>query len=341
MEDQQELVFGAGSPSVDKTKQRWVPAKKGGDGGSSDEADSVSSAITSEASYMLQSLAAAATSFATDTPSDVSTPCSLLPFSASSSSLSIYHMDASNTSSPSVFLAGNLPDAEKMQVVSAGESESDHADNVKTQKEKIQFLQSGAPVPNDVMNEKGKEKSQEISDPAPNLPLPLIPISRVLKGIPQRPHFFPLRGFSELLSEKIIAALDQGFEDTVDQIHNLTKANGFSWEMVCDLWKAMGILELMGYNVLLIRRRLVEMTEVVVELEEKMLTIVELKSQADYHRMEKNRLLNMILSLKNKVEGEELNKEQLLKKVDILKEELSKYNDLIAILAMKPFGINN
>ncbi|GAU25194.1 hypothetical protein TSUD_150930 [Trifolium subterraneum] len=89
-------------------------------------------------------------------------------------------------------------------------------------------------VPDPVMVKPSK-KLQQISDAPSNSPLPLIKVSRVLKGIPQSPHFFQLRKYSELARVKLIAAWDQAFEDTAKEVQDL-KTKDF-WVNARKLWK--------------------------------------------------------------------------------------------------------
>lgn len=169
-------------------------------------------------------------------------------------------------------------------------------------------------------------------------PLPMIKISRVLKGIPQSPHFFKLRNFSELAREKLIAAWDQAFEDTAEKVRDL-KGKDF-WVNARKLWKAMEDLQGMGYNVIPIRRRLVEMTEVMVEFKSSKLKILRLKNKAENHRMERSRLESIVMSLQMRAEGEGMKMVKLLGEVDQVEKALPSYDVLVESLAMKPFDVD-
>jgi hypothetical protein len=186
---------------------------------------------------------------------------------------------------------------------------------------------------------KPSKKHQDISDAPSNSPLPLIKISRVLKGIPQSPHFFQLRKYSELAREKLIIAWDQAFEDTAKEVHDL-KAKDF-WVNARKLWKIMEDLQGMGYNVIPIRRRLVEITEVMVDFKNSKLKILMLKNKAEDHRMEKSRLGSIVVSLQMRVEREGMNMIKLLGEVDQIEKALPNYGVLVENLAMKPFDVEN
>ncbi|KAJ1383608.1 DUF724 family protein [Sesbania bispinosa] len=147
-----------------------------------------------------------------------------------------------------------------------------------------------------------------------------------------------LRRYSELAREKLIAAWDQAFEDTVEQIHDL-KSKDF-WVNARKLWKTMEDLQGMGYNVIPMRRRLVEMAEVMDELKKWKLEIVTLKNKAEDHRMERSRLQSMVLSLQVRAEREGKSMVQLLHEVDHMEKALPKYDILIANLAMNPFDVD-
>ncbi|KAG6735010.1 hypothetical protein I3843_01G288300 [Carya illinoinensis] len=102
---------------------------------------------------------------------------------------------------------------------------------------------------------KMEETSESVSSPR----LPLIPISRILKGIPHSPHFLQIRSYSEVARKSLMAGWDRAFEETVEEIHTLT-ANDF-WFRSSKLWKTMEELQSLGYNVFRPRKRLVELTE--------------------------------------------------------------------------------
>lgn len=97
--------------------------------------------------------------------------------------------------------------------------------------------QINASVPNDVP--KTQDKPEVNSNLALNsaLPLRLIHVSRILKGIPQSPHFLHLRKYSDLAQEKLVATWDQIFEEAVEQVQ-APKTKDF-WVMANKLWKTM------------------------------------------------------------------------------------------------------
>lgn len=83
--------------------------------------------------------------------------------------------------------------------------------------------------------------------------LPLVSISRILKGIPQNPHFLALKRYSELARKNLVSGWDRLFEETIDQIQAL-RVEEF-WGGAAELWRTLQELQSMGYNVILLRRR--------------------------------------------------------------------------------------
>lgn len=83
--------------------------------------------------------------------------------------------------------------------------------------------------------------------------LPLVSISRILKGIPQTPHFLALKRYSELARKNLIGGWDRLFEETIDQIQALRVEE--LWGRAAELWRTLQELQSMGYNVILLRRR--------------------------------------------------------------------------------------
>ncbi|RHN68379.1 hypothetical protein MtrunA17_Chr3g0113251 [Medicago truncatula] len=191
--------------------------------------------------------------------------------------------------------------------------------------------------PDHLVMVKTNKKLQENSDAPSNSPLPLIKISRVLKGIPQSPHYFQLRNYSELAREKLIAAWDQAFEDTAEKVHDLM-AKDF-WINARKLWKTMEDLQGMGYNVIPIRRRLVEKTEVMILFKNSKLEILELKNKAENHRLERSRLESIVMSFQMRAEREGMNMVRLLGEVDQKEKTLPNYDILMESLAIKQFDV--
>ena len=141
----------------------------------------------------------------------------------------------------------------------------------------------------------------------------VILVSRILKGIPQSPHFLPLKGYSDVAKYSLIDAWDSIFEEVVDQIRSM-QVNGF-WVYANRLWQTMGELQNMGYNVTVVRRRLVELTDVVLRIRRHRSDIRELKSKAKGHRAEKGRLECEIMKLRDRVEAEKASLEEVMVKV--------------------------
>ncbi|GMY39841.1 DUF724 family protein [Fagus crenata] len=176
-----------------------------------------------------------------------------------------------------------------------------------------------------------EQNSGSISCP----PLPLIPISRILKGIPHSPHFLQLRSHSEAAKKNLMAGWDRTFEETVEDIHSLT-AKDF-WVRASELWKTMEELQSLGYNVFMLRKRLVELTEVMVDQKLSQLEIRRLKVKAESHRMEKSTLESVILGLKIRTEREQVAMIEVLKEVAKMENEVPKFDGVFASLAMEPF----
>ena len=136
-----------------------------------------------------------------------------------------------------------------------------------------------------------------------NSPLPLTMVTRILNGIPQSPHFYQLRNYSELTRNNLISAWDQIFEETVREIHSL-QAMDF-WVRAKRLWKTIEELQNLGYNVIALRRRLVDLGDIMTELKLFQFQIKGLKTKAENHRMEKSRLLSLIENMQALAKKEE------------------------------------
>ncbi|ESR48942.1 hypothetical protein CICLE_v10033074mg [Citrus x clementina] len=111
-------------------------------------------------------------------------------------------------------------------------------------------------------------------------------VTRILNGIPQSPHFYQLRNYSELTRNNLISAWDRIFEETVREIHSL-QAMDF-WVRAKRLWKTIEELQNLGYNVIALRRRLVDLGDIMTEL-----------------KMEKSRLLSLIENMQALAKKEE------------------------------------
>ncbi|KAE7996643.1 hypothetical protein FH972_001349 [Carpinus fangiana] len=191
--------------------------------------------------------------------------------------------------------------------------------------------------PNQQPTQKENEKvslMEENSELASCPDLPLIPISRILKGIPQCPHFLQLRSYSEVARKNLMAGWDRAFEETVEEIHSLT-AKDF-WAEASNLWKSMEDLQGLGYNVFRLRRRLVELTEVMEEQKLSKLEIGRLRSKAESHRMEKCRLESVIFGLQQRTQREHATMVEMLKGVARIENGLPKFDGAFAVLAMEP-----
>ncbi|KMT18233.1 hypothetical protein BVRB_2g024000 isoform B [Beta vulgaris subsp. vulgaris] len=159
-------------------------------------------------------------------------------------------------------------------------------------------------------------------------------VSRLLKNIPQSPHFWPLRAYSEAAKRSLINAWDRIFEETVDQIQSV-QVNGFGID-VKRLWETTEELQMMGYNVVPLRRRLVELTDVRKQINQHRFRKMRLKTKAEQHMMEKNKLEFEIVKLKAKVEAEKASFEDVMAKVAKMNDEMPSFNALFSKLAIKP-----
>lgn len=162
----------------------------------------------------------------------------------------------------------------------------------------------------------------------------LIVISRILKGIPQSPHFYWLRNHSEHSRKSLISSWDGIFEETVEQIHSL-QADDF-WINAKELWKTMEGLQTMGYNVILLRKRVVELTDVMIEQRLSKLKINRLKIKAENHRVERSRLEFQILKLQERIKKEHDDMGGVLAQVAEMEKELPKFDGVFVKLAMEP-----
>ncbi|KAG8644924.1 hypothetical protein MANES_10G015200v8 [Manihot esculenta] len=179
-----------------------------------------------------------------------------------------------------------------------------------------------------------KEEEAREANPEAAKTSSLMVISRILKGIPQDPHFYQLRNHSELARKMMICSWDQIFLETAEKIHSL-QPNGF-WVRARELWKTMEELQSMGYNVIPLRRRLVELTNVMTDLKLFKSNIKGLKIKAEDHRAEKRRLKFVILSLQEIIMGEEEGMERVVAEVMDLEKELPKFDEAFANLALEP-----
>uniref|UniRef100_A0A2C9V2I8 Uncharacterized protein n=1 Tax=Manihot esculenta TaxID=3983 RepID=A0A2C9V2I8_MANES len=179
-----------------------------------------------------------------------------------------------------------------------------------------------------------KEEEAREANPEAAKTSSLMVISRILKGIPQDPHFYQLRNHSELARKIMICSWDQIFLETAEKIHSL-QPNGF-WVRARELWKTMEELQSMGYNVIPLRRRLVELTNVMTDLKLFKSNIKGLKIKAEDHRAEKRRLKFVILSLQEIIMGEEEGMERVVAEVMDLEKELPKFDEAFANLALEP-----
>ncbi|KAJ0046496.1 hypothetical protein Pint_06461 [Pistacia integerrima] len=172
-------------------------------------------------------------------------------------------------------------------------------------------------------------------EPVKNSPLPLTTVTRILNGIPQNPHFYQLRNCSELTRERLISTWDQIFEETVKEIHSLQDVD--FWVRAKRLWQTMEELQNVGYNVIPLRRRLVELTDVMIELKLSRLEIKGRKIKAENHRMEKSRLESLMVNLQAMAKKEEDCMESVLIEASKLENDLPKFGSVFTKLAMEPF----
>ncbi|KAH9614754.1 hypothetical protein KSS87_016542 [Heliosperma pusillum] len=180
-----------------------------------------------------------------------------------------------------------------------------------------------------------KEK-QEKSEPVPSrVSTQIVIVSRILKGMPQNPHFLPLKSYSNVAKQRLINAWDNIFEETVDNLLSL-QVNGFSADAK-RLWETMEELEKMGYDVILLRRRLVELTDVIIRQRNRRSEIVRLKDKAEQHKMEKSRLEFEIVKLRARVEAAEASVDDVMDKVRKIEDEMPHLNDVFTKLAIKLF----
>ncbi|KAL2940634.1 DUF724 domain-containing protein 7 [Bienertia sinuspersici] len=159
-------------------------------------------------------------------------------------------------------------------------------------------------------------------------------VSRLLKGIPQSPHYWPLRSYSEAAKQSLINSWDRIYEELVDQIQSL-QLDGFCI-VAKRLWETIHELQMMGYNVVPLRRRLVELSDVVQRRTTHRIEKTRLKSMATRHMMEKNKLEFEIVKLKAKAEAEKASFEDVMDRVAKMEDEMPRFNALFSKLAIKP-----
>ncbi|KAJ4844549.1 hypothetical protein Tsubulata_035216 [Turnera subulata] len=184
------------------------------------------------------------------------------------------------------------------------------------------------PVDDDKLDKKAREARQ--SPPANSV----VVVSRILKGMPQSPHFYQLRDHSECSKTCLKSSWDRIFEDTAEQIQSL-QANDF-WVRARELWKTMGELQIMGYNVIPLRRRLVELIDVMMEQKLAKSKVKGLKIKAENHRMEKSRLEFVIQHLQEMIRKELQGMDRSLAQAIEMEKDMFKFDDVFAKLAMEP-----
>lgn len=133
----------------------------------------------------------------------------------------------------------------------------------------------------------------------------------------------------------MIHAWDRIYEETVDQIQSMC-VNGF-WIDAKRLWETTQELQTMGYNTLPLRRRLVELSDVLIKRKRHRIEKERLKSKAERHIMEKNKLEFEIVKLKAKAEAEKASFEDIMGKVAKMDDEMPSFNASFSKLAIKPF----
>ncbi|CAO2825651.1 unnamed protein product [Amaranthus hypochondriacus] len=177
-----------------------------------------------------------------------------------------------------------------------------------------------------------KEERDEESVQNTSTPSQII-ASRLLKGIPQSPHFWPLRRYSKPAKQSLINAWDQIFEKTVDKIKNI-RIDCFCIDAKI-LWETLQELQMMGYYVLPLRRRLVELSDVMLRKTRHERTKMSLKKKAEQHMIEKSRFEFEILMLKAKVEAEKVCFEDAMAKISKMDDEMPSFDACFSKLAIK------
>ncbi|KAF2319040.1 hypothetical protein GH714_012916 [Hevea brasiliensis] len=179
------------------------------------------------------------------------------------------------------------------------------------------------------LEEEAREANQE-----PAKISSLVVISRILKGIPQNPHFYQLRNHSELVRKSMICLWDQIFEETAQQF------------TLCRQWflgQSQRAVENHGGfadhrdNVIPLRRRLVELSDVMKMLELSKSSIELLKIKAENHRAEKSRIEFMFLSLQEMFKKEKEGMEIVVAQVIDMEKVLTKFDEAFAELALEQF----
>ncbi|KAJ0046497.1 hypothetical protein Pint_06462 [Pistacia integerrima] len=238
------------------------------------------------------------------------------PFSFNNSSTAAI----STTASPSCVLTNVAPAPafRSSSVQSSSQTKSDYSDSSSSVEDK----------------QRNATRVEANKEPVKNSPLPLTTVTRILNGIPQNPHFYQLRNCSELTRERLISTWDQIFEETVKEIHSLQDVD--FWVRAKRLWQTMEELQNVGYNVIPLRRRLVELTDVMIELKLSQLEIKGLKIKAENHRMEKSRLDSLMVNLQALAKREEDCMESVLIEASRLENDLPKFGGVFTKLAMEP-----
>ncbi|XP_042516166.1 chitinase-like protein PB1E7.04c [Macadamia integrifolia] len=158
--------------------------------------------------------------------------------------------------------------------------------------------------------------------------------SRILRNIPQSPHFSSLQAYSDRVRKNLISGWDQTFEETYDQIQSL-KATDF-WDSKDEQQLTLDELQSMGYNVSLLRKRLDELTNVMEKRESALFAMWSLRTKMESHKREKQKLESKIYKLQMQAEKEQASINGLMDEEAKLEESLPVVDSLFASLAELP-----
>ncbi|XP_077217096.1 uncharacterized protein LOC143851522 isoform X9 [Tasmannia lanceolata] len=148
--------------------------------------------------------------------------------------------------------------------------------------------------------------------------------TRVLKGIPQNPHFHPLQIYSKRVQKNLIRGWDQTCVEITEKIENLLVEE--FWESIDELQQTLSELESMGYNVMRLKKRLDALKEVMVTKKESWVDIVVLQKKVEDRKIKLERLKSEISKLQAEAEEEQVGIDELMNEATKREENLQVFN---------------
>ncbi|XP_043725554.1 DUF724 domain-containing protein 10-like [Telopea speciosissima] len=256
---------------------------------------------------------------------------------ASCASYALDEAPTSTASAASDFQPTLMPEEQQMQIVEEGKRETE-PDPISSQTA-ISINESAVPDFGTLNSVEtlGKEVKEMQKSAAGGNCMEfnfLTNSSKVLRDIPQSPHFHSLQAYPGRVRKNLISGWDQTFEETYDQIQSL-KATDF-WISKDELQLTLDELESMGYNIGRLRKRLDELTNVMEKRESALFAMWSLRTKMESHKRKKQKLEGKIYKLQMQAEKEQANINGLTDEVAKLEESLPVVDSRFESLAESP-----